>query len=391
MMPKSMRFNILISFVTISGFTQGMLLPLLAILLEDMGVSSSVNGLHATGLYIGVLIASPFMEKPLHRFGYKPMIVTGGALVFVSLLLFPLFPSLFVWFILRLGVGVGDHMLNFATQTWITSATPQYKRGKIIAIYGLFFSLGFALGPLMLKLVKVHPHLPFFLASFFCFVAWLFVLFIQNDHVEQDETIQTVQIQSTFARFGLTIKLAWLSLLGPFAYGILEAVLHGIFPVYGMRIGYSVDTIAYIIPLFSIATLFTQVPLGTISDKIGRKKMLAIVTSAGTIMFLIGALFEQHFFVIILTFVVAGGLLGSLFSMGVSFMTDSLPKQLLPAGNIMCGISFSLGSMIGPYFGGAVIQQFPQVSLFYSLAVMLFVIALLFIFFTPKRVQAETT
>ena len=278
MMPKSMRFNILISFVTISGFTQGMLLPLLAILLEDMGVSSSVNGLHATGLYIGVLIASPFMEKPLQKFGYKPMIVTGGALVFVSLLLFPLFPSLLVWFILRLGVGVGDHMLNFATQTWITSATPQYKRGKIIAIYGLFFSLGFALGPLMLKLVKVHPHLPFFLASFFCFVAWLFVLFIQNDHVEQDETIQTVQIQSTFARFGLTIKLAWLSLLGPFAYGILEAVLHGIFPVYGMRIGYSVDTIAYIIPLFSIATLFTQVPLGTISDKIGRKKMLAIVT-----------------------------------------------------------------------------------------------------------------
>lgn len=31
-MSKSMRFNILISFVTISGFTQGMLLPLLAIL-----------------------------------------------------------------------------------------------------------------------------------------------------------------------------------------------------------------------------------------------------------------------------------------------------------------------------------------------------------------------
>lgn len=386
-MSKSMRFNILISFVTISGFTQGMLLPLLAILLEDMGVSSSMNGLHATGLYIGVLIASPFMEKPLHRFGYKPMIVTGGALVFISLLLFPVFPSLLAWFILRLGVGIGDHMLNFATQTWITSSTPQYKRGKIIAIYGLFFSLGFALGPFMLKLVKVHQHLPFFLASFFCFVAWIFVLFIQNDHVEQDDAIQTIQVQSIFSRFGLTIKLAWLSLLGPFAYGILEAVLHGIFPVYGVRIGYSVDTIAYIIPLFSIATLFTQVPLGTLSDKIGRKKMLAMVTSTGTVIFFLGAVFEHHFFVIILTFIVAGGLLGSLFSMGVSFMTDSLPKQLLPAGNIMCGISFSLGSMIGPYFGGSVIQHFPQVSLFYSLAVMLLVISLLFILFTPKRVM----
>lgn len=384
-MSSKMRFNILISFVTISGFTQGMLLPLLAILLEEMGVSSSINGLHATSLYIGVLIASPFMEKPLHRFGYKPMIVTGGALVFTSLLLFPLFPSLFVWFILRLGVGVGDHMLNFATQTWITSSTPEYKRGKIIAIYGLFFSLGFALGPLMLKLVKLNEHLPFWLASLGCFIAWIFVLFIKNDYIEQEDDIQTVKVQSTFSRFGLTIKLAWLSLLGPFTYGILEAVLHGIFPVYGVRIGYSVDMIAYIIPLFSIATLFTQVPLGSLSDKVGRKKMLTIVTSLGTLVFFTGAIFEEHFFMIILTFIVAGGLLGSLFSMGVSFMTDSLPKQLLPAGNIMCGISFSLGSMIGPYFGGSIIQLFPNISLFYSLAGMLLMIALLFIFFKPKE------
>ncbi len=106
MAPNKLKFWLLISFVLVSGFSQGMLLPVLAILLEQSGVPSSVNGLHATGLYIGVLIASPFMEKPLQKLGYKPIILVGGLLVFLSLALFPLWQALWFWFILRLLVGI---------------------------------------------------------------------------------------------------------------------------------------------------------------------------------------------------------------------------------------------------------------------------------------------
>src|SRR5699024_1701333 len=98
-----------------------MLLPLLAIILEQNGVASSVNGLHATGLYLGILIASPFMEKPLRKFGYKPIIMLGGILVFTSLALFPVWQALWFWFVLRMAVGIGDQMIHFGTQTCITS------------------------------------------------------------------------------------------------------------------------------------------------------------------------------------------------------------------------------------------------------------------------------
>lgn len=387
MLSNRFRFYILISYITISGFAQGMLLPLLAILLENMGVSSSINGLHATSLYIGVLIASPFMEKPLQKLGYKPMILIGGGLVFTSLLLFSVWESLWFWFFLRLCVGIGDHMLSFATQTWITSTTPAFKRGRIIAIYGLFFSLGFSMGPVMIRLISIHPYLPFLLSGFLAFVMWLFVWLIHNDFVEDDPAIQTVQVNSTAGRFMLTFKLSWLALLGPFAYGLLEGVLHGSFPIYGLRIGYSINTLSYIIPLFSIATLFTQVPLGILSDRIGRKKTFSIVTSLGVLVFLIGGIFEYHFIVLILTFVFAGMLLGSLFSMGVSFMADILPKQLLPAGNILCGITFSVGSMMGPYMGGLYLQFFENMSLFYILSMMMLCIAFITTFHHPKQVK----
>ena len=96
----SFRFKVLVGIVAISGFSQGMLLPLIAIIFEQDGLSSSLNGLNATALYIGILLASPLMERPLHKIGYKPMIIIGGIVVAASLLLFPVWKSFWFWFIL---------------------------------------------------------------------------------------------------------------------------------------------------------------------------------------------------------------------------------------------------------------------------------------------------
>ncbi|CAG7913154.1 hypothetical protein SSCS72_00912 [Mammaliicoccus sciuri] len=45
-------FIILSIIVAVSGFSQGMLLPLISVIFERNGISSSMNGLHATSLYI---------------------------------------------------------------------------------------------------------------------------------------------------------------------------------------------------------------------------------------------------------------------------------------------------------------------------------------------------
>lgn len=172
---QRLRFWVLIGIVAISGYSQGMLLPLIAIIFEKDGLSSTLNGFHATGLYIGVLFISPFMESSLRRFGYKPVILIGGISVVISIALFPIWKSFWFWFILRLIIGIGDHMLHFGTQTWITSFSPAHRRGRNISLYGLFFGLGFAAGPLMTRLVEVNESLPFFSPPFS--VLWLGALY----------------------------------------------------------------------------------------------------------------------------------------------------------------------------------------------------------------------
>ncbi|CAM3886700.1 MFS transporter [Mesobacillus thioparans] len=367
-----LRFWILVSIVAISGFSQGMLLPLIAIIFEQDGVSSSMNGLHATGLYIGILIASPLMEAPLRRFGYKPIILIGGLLVAVSLAFFPLWKSFWFWFILRLAIGIGDHMLHFATQTWITSFSRKDRIGRNISIYGLFFGLGFAAGPLMIGLVKINTALPFILSSAISLAAWLTVWLLKNERPEHDT--DSTSFFGTMKRFGKVFKYAWVAFLPPFGYGFLEASLNGNFPVYAMRTGIGVDAVALLLPAFAVGGIISQLPLGILSDKLGRRNVLIAVTLSGFISFTAAGLLESSTVGLLVCFFLAGTLVGSTFSLGISYMADLLPKQLLPAGNLMCGIFFSFGSISGPFIGGLAIQWLKGISFFYVISTMLLLI-----------------
>jgi len=381
------RFWILVIIVSISGFTQGMLLPLIAVIFEHKGVSSSLNGFNATSLYIGILLISPFMEIPLRKYGYKPVIAFGGGTVIVSLLLFPLWQSFWFWFVLRLFIGIGDHALHFATQTWITSSSDEQKRGRSIALYGLFFSIGFAAGPLMTPLVDINPSLPFIVSAVLCLAAWIFIFTIGNEL-----PIEAVGVNSfieTMKRFSTAWKYAWLAFLPPFVYGFLESSLNGSFPVYALRKGLDVSNVSVILTSFSIGTLITQLPLGMLSDKYGRRNVLIIVLFAGFLTFTGASFVETSFIGLIIAILAAGMMVGSTFSLGIGYMTDLTPKNLLPTGNLMCGIFFSFGSLSGPIMGGFIIQWFENISFFMVISTLLFAIALILLTFGNRRTEVS--
>ncbi|WP_342577422.1 MFS transporter [Psychrobacillus sp. FSL K6-2843] len=378
---ESRRFKILVIIVSISGFSQGMLLPLISVIFEQDGVSATLNGLSATGLYIGTLLISPFIEPPLRKYGYKPMIVIGGLIVIVSLLLFPLWKSVAFWFVLRLLIGIGDHALHFSTQTWITSFSPQHRLGRNIAIYGLSFGLGFAVGPLFVQLVEIFEGLPFIVSGLLCLCAWVLVFFLKN---EKPETISSSTVNGTWKRFGATFAVAWIAFIPPFSYGFLESSLNAIYPVYALRNSIEISHLSYILAAFSIGGVASQLPLGMLSDRLGRRQVLYSMLGLGACTFGAASFFETSAIVVGAFFFIAGTFVGSTFSLGIAYMTDLTPKELLPTGNLICGIFFSLGSLSGPFFGGLFIQLFEGVSFLILIAILLGVLAML-IFFTKSK------
>lgn len=379
------RFWVLIVMVAIAGFSQGMLLPVLAIMLDKIGVPPSLNGLNAAALYIGILLASPFIEKPVRRYGYKPIIVAGLVIVMGSVILFPFWQVFWFWFILRIIVGIGDNMLHFATQVWITSTSPEAKRGRNIALYGLAFGLGFGIGPLMTRLLSVNEFLPFIIATCASLLAWLFLISLKNEW--PDNEFETASGLGTWAKYKEVIRLSWFALLPGFGYGFLEASLHGNFPVYAIRSGITIEWVSILLPAFVAGSLLTQLPLGMLGDRIGRRKLLLYITFLGFVSFLGAILVEFSMTLLLLSFIMTGAIIGSLFSLGITYMADLLPKGLLPTGNVMAGVFFAVGSICGPLVGGLFIEWFERGSLYYSMAGMLFFVFVAGLLFKEKALQ----
>ncbi|TRZ36036.1 MFS transporter [Niallia circulans] len=381
------KFAILISIVSISGFSQGMLLPLIAVIFEGDGLSSSLNGLNAVGLYMGILLISPFMEYPLRKYGYKPAIVFGGLLVIISLAMFPLWKTFWFWFFLRLLIGIGDHALHFATQTWITTVSSEKNRGRNISLYGVFFGIGFAAGPLMTPLVKLNEAIPFILSSVLCFAAWIFTLFLKNDFPRQ--TVETNSFKDTISRFSSALKYAWAAFLPPLAYGFLESSLNSSFPVYGLRLDFQLSEISILLTCFSIGAIVFQFPLGILSDSFGRRRTLITILFVGFVCFLSASFVEQRFIGLAICLFIAGMAVGSTFSLGVSYMTDLVPTSLLPTGNLLCGMAFSIGSLTGPYLGGLFIQYVDNLSYFLVISTMLLLLGFIIFISAKQRGQKQ--
>lgn len=350
------RFIVLSIIVCISGFSQGMLLPLISFIFESRGVSATLSGFHTAGLYLGVFVSSFFIEAPLRKYGYQKLVIFGGVVVAVSLFLFPILDSIMFWFILRIIIGIADNVLHMSTQTWLTSTTPQHKIGKVIAVYGLFFSLGFMIGPKVADLVVFGTHVPFVLSSVVTMMAWPLIFTLKGaSEAKPASNNVPITFLSTLTNFKTVIVFGWAALMFPMLYGFYESSLNSNFPVFALRNGFEISQITWILPMFNLGAILFQLPIGSLGDRMGRGRLLTWLVSIGSVGFLLMELNKESFVMLTVLFALTGVVCGSMYSLGLGYLTDVIPKTHIAAGNLLISMIFSIGSIIGPVLGGTLI------------------------------------
>lgn len=353
-------FFLLTLVIIISGLSQGLLLPVLAIFMEERGIPSSVNGMHAAALYVGSFAMTLVAERVLGHTGFKKLLIGGMIAVMVALPIFPLVSNLSIWFVLRLVVGIGDSAIHFTSQLWLLLLSPKERRGRNLSLYGMSYGLGFSFGPFGIRLLSYSQLLPFLLLSILTAVGVLLVI-LRMPNMYPERAAGSVK---ETRKYGQIYRLAWFALFTPLLYGYMESTMNSNFPIYGLRIGLSTEQIATLLPFFGIGGLILQLPLGMLSDRYSRKVVLMIAGLGGGGLFLIAPLVENHFWGLLLLFLGAGGLVGSFFSLGLAYTADLLPAALLPAANVIASFHFSLGSILGPNVGGAAMEFISPGTLF---------------------------
>ncbi|MGG4129342.1 MFS transporter [Paenibacillus illinoisensis] len=354
------NYFILIIVIVVAGISQGLLLPVLSIFLEQKGVSPGLNGLNAAALYVGSFAMTLVAERLLGAVGFKKLIVGGLLFVMFPLILFPYLPDIKIWFILRLVVGIGDSALHYAAQLWVLLVTAPEKRGRYISLYGMSYGLGFSIGPLGIKLLGFGEAVPFWVL-FVCMGAVLLLVLMKLPDTKPEKAEHG---QLPERRFRRSWAWAWYALIPALLYGYMEAGMNSNFPVYGLRIGLDANQISSLLPFVGIGGLFLQLPLGILSDRFGRKKVLMSAGIAGGVMFMLVPVAGTHFWWTLVLLTVAGGLVGSFFSLGLAYAADILPKALLPAANVVASFHFTIGSILGPNLGGQMINWISPGSMF---------------------------
>jgi MFS family permease len=129
------------------SFGHGMLGPTLPLYAKSFGVSDTLVGLAVSAEGIGMLLAGLPSGMWLTRYGRKPVMVAGTALLTIAnlaLALAHLFPELLVYLLVT---GVAGAMWSISRHAFLADLFPLRQRGRALSIFGGIGRIGAFAGP----------------------------------------------------------------------------------------------------------------------------------------------------------------------------------------------------------------------------------------------------
>lgn len=334
-----------IGAISAVGTSLSLGLPLLAILLESRGVSSSLIGLNTAMAGVAAIVVTPFVPRLAHRFGAAPFLAVVLVVATLTFPLFYVFDNYLVWFLLRLVFHGSINVAFILSEFWINALAPEHRRGFIMGIYATVLSLGFAVGPVILSLVGSDGFTPFLIGTIALGVAALPVLFALGANPVMDE-----KPRGSILRFVTLVPLATFAGL---AMGSTESGVISFIAIYGLRIGFDEATAAMLVSAVAIGNVVSQIPLGLLADRVDRRRLLFVIAAIGTVMALIIPLVSQSTTLLLATLMIWGGVVAGLYTVGLTHLGARLSGTDLASANAAFILMYALGMLIGPASIGA--------------------------------------
>lgn len=324
-------------------------LPLLALTLEDRGISSTWIGINTAFWGLASLAMTPFVSRLAARFGTAQMLVASILALACALPLFYISPF-WLWFPLRLVAGAALTITFVLSEFWINVAAPPGKRGVVMGIYATVLSIGFAMGPAILYLVGTRGMLPFIVGAIVLTVGTLPVLSALGVAPKLEEGRH-----NSFARF---LFLAPVATGAALLFGSIESGAFALLPLYGQRAGHARDMVVVLGVGVTIGNILFQMPMGLLSDRVDRRKLLFTIAALGLLGALLLPLVASSFWPFMLALTLWGGIVGSLYTVGLALLGARFSGEDLAAANAAFIFCYSLGGLAGPAVIGAAMDAY---------------------------------
>ncbi|GAC1306606.1 MAG: tetracycline resistance MFS efflux pump [Mucilaginibacter sp.] len=159
--------------------------------------------------------------------------------------------------------------------------------------------------------------------------------------------------------------LVFVCIINSLGFGIIVPVLY----TYGKTFGLNGTTLGVLTASFSIAQFFATPVLGSLSDKWGRKPLLAISLAGTCLSFLLFA--EAKVLWVLFAARILDGLTGGNISVAQAMVADTATQANRAKRFGILSSAFAFGFVVGPLVGGLFSKLSPQAPFFFAAGISL--------------------
>jgi len=342
------------SVIIATAFTaagNGMMSTFVPVRLDLEGVSPDAVGLVVTAYAAGMLLGCLFSGHAIRRVGHIRAFATFAAAGTISALLLSAWATVPAWFGLRLLGGFCTTGIFIAAQAWLNEVTWSERRGRVMALFYLAYTVSIGLGALIMRHVAADTTTPFLLLAGLYAAAVLPVALTRLETPPPPERIAV--------RLSQVWRISPVGLIGAFASGSLGMTMVGVGPMYGTAIGLDAADIALTIAALQGGNLVIQWPLGWLSDRLDRRHVIAGAAAAVALVSVaILATGGTSLLALVFLFGLWGGLAESIYAVSTAHANDRTASGDYVVVSSTVLVMWATGSTLGPLLATAAMRGF---------------------------------
>jgi multidrug resistance protein len=177
--------------------------------------------------------------------------------------------------------------------------------------------------------------------------------------------------------------LLFIAVINSMGFGIIIPLILS----YGKKFGVNNEVLGILTASFSIAQFFATPVLGTLSDRLGRKWILAFSLLGSCISFILFGLANSLLILFIAR--ILDGITGGNISVAQAMVSDMSSEEDRARNFGLLGSAFGFGYVIGPAVGGLLNELGDQVPFFFAAGMSLFGMALT-LFYLKETISDKT-
>lgn len=363
------------------------LLLSVAILLTGQGLQFALLPVRATienfdTLAIGFMGATYFLGFTLgclrggelvRRVGHVRVFLAMSAISSALPLVHALAIDPYIWALLRMGTGFCFATLYIVIESWLNNRASNTNRGLVFSTYSVITLSVIALGQMLLLTYNPSGTELFILASVLVSLGAVPIALSTSPSPEPPPAAH-VDLRRLF-------QLSPSGAIGCLVAGLVNGSFWAVAPVFGTRIG-GVAFVAYFMTAVVIGGAIGHWPLGILSDRAGRRRILATVAFGGFAvgMALAWSASGPNTLLISLLGALWGAMAFPLYSISVACANDYAdPSEHVTVSSGLL-FAYGIGATVGPFVASALLRGEAAGVLFAFFALVHLAMAMFIVF-----------